>query len=102
MEEHKNDKLVVRYDPAICIHAGECVRSLPSVFSLSRKPWIDVNGAPAAAIIEQVKRCPSGALTYELLEKAQSAAAVRLRSPRPPQGGLRPRATSRTSGERLG
>ena len=62
MEEHENDKLVVRYDPAI---------SLPSVFSLSRKPWIDVNGAPAAAIIEQVKRCPSGALTYELLEKAQ-------------------------------
>jgi uncharacterized Fe-S cluster protein YjdI len=29
-----------------------------------------VNGASAAAIIEQVKRCPSGALTYELLEKA--------------------------------
>jgi uncharacterized Fe-S cluster protein YjdI len=71
MQEQKNDKLVVRYDPAICIHAGECVRGLPSVFSLSRKPWIDVNGAPAAAIIEQVKRCPSGALTYEWLEKAQ-------------------------------
>jgi uncharacterized Fe-S cluster protein YjdI len=70
-QQHKNDKLVVRYDPAICIHAGECVRGLPSVFSLSRKPWIDANGAPAAAIIEQVKRCPSGALTYEWLEKAQ-------------------------------
>ena len=70
MQEHKNDKLVVRYDPAICIHAGECVRCLPSVFSLSRTPWIDVNGAPAAAIIEQVKCCPSGALTYELLKKA--------------------------------
>jgi uncharacterized Fe-S cluster protein YjdI len=24
MQEYKNDKLVVRYDPAICIHAGEC------------------------------------------------------------------------------
>jgi len=71
MQGHKNDKLVVRYDPAICIHAGECVRGLPSVFSLSRKPWIDVNAASVAAIIEQVKRCPSGALTYELLEKAQ-------------------------------
>ena len=71
MQEYKNDKLVVRYDPAICIHAGECVRGLPSVFSLSRKPWIDVNGAPAAAIIEQVKCCPSGALSYEWLEKAE-------------------------------
>jgi hypothetical protein len=25
MQEYRNDKLVVRYDPAICIHAGECV-----------------------------------------------------------------------------
>jgi uncharacterized Fe-S cluster protein YjdI len=70
MQEYKNDKLVVRYDPAICIHAGECVRGLPSVFSLSRKPWIDVNGDSAAAIDEQVKRCPSGALSFELLWKA--------------------------------
>jgi uncharacterized Fe-S cluster protein YjdI len=69
MQEYKkSDKVVVRYDPAICIHAGECVRGLPSVFSLSRKPWIDVNAATAAEIIEQVKRCPSGALSY-LLEK---------------------------------
>ena len=62
MQEYKNDKLVVRYDPAICIHAGECVRGLPSVFNVSKKPWIDVNGASPAAIIEQVKQCPSGAL----------------------------------------
>jgi uncharacterized Fe-S cluster protein YjdI len=68
MQEYKTDKLVVRYDPAICIHAGECVRGLPSVFNLSR---IDVNGAPAAAVIEQVTRCPSGALTYRLLGEAQ-------------------------------
>ena len=33
-------------------------------------PWINVNGAPAATIIEQVKRCPSGALSYELRKDA--------------------------------
>ena len=48
MQEYKNDKLVVRYDPAICIHAAECVRGLPSVFNVSKKPWIDVNGASPA------------------------------------------------------
>jgi uncharacterized Fe-S cluster protein YjdI len=68
MQEYKNDKLVVRYDPGICIHAGECVRGLPSVFNVSKKPWIDVNGASPAAIIEQVRCCPSGALTYELMK----------------------------------
>jgi uncharacterized Fe-S cluster protein YjdI len=66
MQEYKNDKIAVRYDPKICIHAGECVRGLPSVFDVSKKPWIDVNGAAVDAIIEQVKRCPSGALSYEL------------------------------------
>jgi uncharacterized Fe-S cluster protein YjdI len=71
MQEYRNEKLVVRYDPAICIHASECVRGLPSVFNLSMKPWIDVNGASGAAVIEQVKLCPSGALTFELLKKAQ-------------------------------
>jgi uncharacterized Fe-S cluster protein YjdI len=40
MQEYKNDKLAVRYDPKVCIHAGECVRGLPSVFDVSKKPWI--------------------------------------------------------------
>ena len=44
------------------------VPEVARAFSLSRKPWIDVNAASAAAIIEQVS-FPSGALSYELLEK---------------------------------
>ena len=68
MQEYKNDKLVVRYDPAICIHAGECVRGLSSVFDINQQPWINVDGASPETIVEQVKRCPSGALTYEFLK----------------------------------
>jgi uncharacterized Fe-S cluster protein YjdI len=37
MQEYKNDTLIVRYDPKTCIHAGECVRGLPSVFNVSKK-----------------------------------------------------------------
>lgn len=66
MQEYRNDKLTVRYDPKICIHAGDCVRGLPSVFDVAKKPWINVDGAEPEAIIEQVKQCPSGALSYEL------------------------------------
>ena len=36
MQEYKNDKLVVRYDPAICIHAGECDAAFLS-FSMCRR-----------------------------------------------------------------
>ena len=70
MQEYRNDKIVVRYDPKICIHAGDCVRGLPSVFDVAAKPWIDVNGASPEAIARQVKICPSGALSYELLKKS--------------------------------
>jgi uncharacterized Fe-S cluster protein YjdI len=66
-------QIVVRYDPKICIPAGECVRGLPSVFNVSKKPWIDVNGASADAIAEQVRCCPSGALSYELLKEDKTS-----------------------------
>jgi divergent 4Fe-4S mono-cluster protein len=29
MQEYRNDKIAVSYDPKICIHAGDCVRGLP-------------------------------------------------------------------------
>ena len=81
MEEHKNEKLVVRYDPAICIHAGECVRGLPSVFSLSRKPWIDVNGAPAATIIEQMGQPQGQPSSEHCSAEACDASPLRLLDP---------------------
>ncbi|MGC2221618.1 MAG: (4Fe-4S)-binding protein [Methylocella sp.] len=68
MQEYRNDKIVVRHNPQDLHPIGECVRGLPSVFNVSKNPWIDVNGASANAAAEQVKRCPSGALTYELLK----------------------------------
>lgn len=71
MQEYKNDELTVRYEPSVCIHAGDCVRGLPAVFDISKKPWINVNGADPARIVEQVKRCPSGALSYEVRKEPQ-------------------------------
>jgi uncharacterized Fe-S cluster protein YjdI len=63
MPEYKNKRLIVCFDPSVCIHAGECVRGLPAVFDVTKDPWIDVNGASAEAIAEVVGRCPSGALS---------------------------------------
>jgi uncharacterized Fe-S cluster protein YjdI len=65
MQEFTNGAIIVRYDKTICSHAGECVRGLPSVFDVTRTPWIDVNAASAEAIGDVVRRCPSGALRCE-------------------------------------
>jgi uncharacterized Fe-S cluster protein YjdI len=66
MNEHRNARIVIRYDPAICTHAGNCVKGLPGVFDVNRQPWIDVDGADPALIIKTISTCPSGALTFEL------------------------------------
>lgn len=55
------------YDAEVCQHAAECVKGLPQVFNGDAKPWIQLANADARAIAEQVKRCPGGALQYELL-----------------------------------
>lgn len=66
MQEYENAKLIVRFDPQVCIHAGACLRGLPAVFDASRDPWIDIDAAPAEAIADTIGRCPSGALSYRL------------------------------------
>ena len=69
LQEYKNDAIIVRFDPKICIHSGVCVRGLRAVFDVEKRPWVNVEGASAEVIAEQIKRCPSGALSYEPREK---------------------------------
>jgi uncharacterized Fe-S cluster protein YjdI len=53
----------VTYDAQVCIHAGNCVKSLPAVFKVvDGKFVIDQQGASEAAIRQPVAACPSGAL----------------------------------------
>ena len=69
MRKTYNGKTVdVSFDAEVCRHAANCVRGLPAVFDAKRRPWIDPDGAPADEVVAQVKRCPSGALQYELHE----------------------------------
>jgi uncharacterized Fe-S cluster protein YjdI len=53
----------VTYDAQVCIHAGNCVKSLPAVFKIVEGKFvIDQQGASEAAIRQTVAACPSGAL----------------------------------------
>ena len=56
----------VSWDEKTCIHAGECVGNLPSVFKVEEGQFvIDESGASEADIRATVAKCPSGALTIE-------------------------------------
>ncbi|HEY6234005.1 MAG TPA: ferritin-like domain-containing protein [Candidatus Elarobacter sp.] len=47
-----------------CCHSGNCTDNLPAVWRENQEPWIDPNGAEKQAIIDIVRACPSGALSY--------------------------------------
>ncbi|HUC77950.1 MAG TPA: (4Fe-4S)-binding protein [Vicinamibacterales bacterium] len=69
IQQHGNDTIVVRFDPRVCIHSGVCLRGLHAVFDLKKRPWINLEAASAEAIAEQIKKCPSGALSFEMKGK---------------------------------
>jgi uncharacterized Fe-S cluster protein YjdI len=62
--KYSNGDVTVVWKPDVCIHSGICVKGLPGVFDAKRSPWIDTSQADTDAIVEQVKKCPSGALSY--------------------------------------
>lgn len=62
--DYENDKIIVHWRPAKCIHSAVCVKGLHRVFNTKERPWINLDGAAAADIAAQIDRCPSGALSY--------------------------------------
>jgi CDGSH-type Zn-finger protein/ferredoxin len=65
LQEYPGQEITVYFNRSICSGAGACVRGLPSVFrSGDSSNWIFPDEDTPAKIIERVKACPSGALSY--------------------------------------
>lgn len=68
-KEYSNGEVTIVWKPELCIHSASCVKGLPSVFQPKEKPWIKENGASTEKIINQIKKCPSGALSFYLTKE---------------------------------
>lgn len=71
-KEYTNGEVTIVWQNTLCIHSGNCVRGLPGVFNLKVKPWINAAGATTEEMINQVKQCPSGALSYYLNNEVEN------------------------------
>ena len=65
-ENYVGKKITIHDNRGICAHSGFCTDGLPAVWKMGVEPWIDPNGASVEEIIETIKKCPSGALSYSI------------------------------------
>lgn len=63
-KEYSNGEITIVWQPSLCKHAGVCARMLPQVYHPREIPWITIEHATTEKLIEQIGRCPSGALSY--------------------------------------
>jgi uncharacterized Fe-S cluster protein YjdI len=65
-KKYTNGEVTIVWKPAMCIHSAICFNGLGDVFHPQELPWITPEKSTTDKIIEQVKKCPSGALSYYL------------------------------------
>lgn len=66
-KKYTNGEVTIVWKPSVCIHSAICWKGatgLLDVFNPMEKPWIKPEGASTEKIVEQIKKCPSGALSY--------------------------------------
>lgn len=64
--KYQAKNITVTWDSNTCIHAAVCISRLPMVFDTSKRPWIQPENEEANDIIKTIKKCPSGALQFEI------------------------------------
>jgi uncharacterized Fe-S cluster protein YjdI len=63
-KEYNNGQITVVWQPALCVHCYNCVRTNPLSFQPGERPWIKTDLSSTEKIIKAVDVCPSGALSY--------------------------------------
>lgn len=81
VRHYRGNRASVTFDAPRCIHAEVCVRGMPAVFDVSRRPWILPDEGDPKRLERVVIGCPTGALrmappTDEKVEKGADAAAT--------------------------
>ena len=71
IHEYSSGELTIVWQPDLCQHAGICVKMLPKVYNPIERPWIKIENATTEELINQIGKCPSGALSYKLDKKEE-------------------------------
>ncbi len=62
--KYEGEEVDVFWDGKLCIHIGECGRAQGDLFVAGRQPWCQPDTSATTEVVDVVKRCPTGSLTY--------------------------------------
>ena len=79
IKRYTKDNLTVVWQPGKCIHSKVCFHGLPVVFNPENRPWVQLDSCTNEDIIDQVRKCPSGALSIEGESEVQSENATQIK-----------------------
>ncbi len=92
LQVYEGEGIVVTFDPNVCIHSAVCLRTLPAVFDLGERRWIQPDRATPPEVAAAVVNCPSGALQAvrqgQPTERGSTVAALRVEILVKPNGPL--------------
>lgn len=74
-------ELTIYYNPTVCYSSEKCINSLPAVFKMNTGGGIDPDAEASEKIIEAIKACPSGALSfhYKISQQKETEQGTELR-----------------------
>ena len=75
-KEYSNGEVTVVWEAEKCIHSAMCVKGLPNVFQPNARPWISVDAATTEELVNTIKKCPSGALSYYMNDASDQTSEV--------------------------
>jgi CDGSH-type Zn-finger protein/truncated hemoglobin YjbI len=65
-DHYKGQQIEILDNRGICAHSGFCTDRLASVFHVGQEPFVTPSGGRLDEIIQSVRACPSGALSYAM------------------------------------
>jgi len=65
-DRYEGQQIEIFDNRGICAHSGFCTDRLASVFHVGQEPFITPSGGRLDEIIQTVRACPSGALSYAI------------------------------------
>ncbi len=78
-KKYSNGEVTIVWKPSQCIHSAKCWKGeegLSEVFKPRSSPWIEPTGASTERIINQIKKCPSGALSFYMNNESEDNQAA--------------------------